>query len=79
MIVALGALAVYFGLLGFSLQRRPRGNPAGGWLAVFCAYSIVLMAFHALILGNRLPENLFPFELQLRIIGFMISVLVSRS
>lgn len=74
MIIALGALAVYFGLLGFSVQRRPRGNPAGVWLAIFCAYSAVLMALHALILGNRLPENLFPIALQLRVIGFMISI-----
>ena len=74
MIIALGALAVYIGLLGFSVQRRPRGNPAGGWLAIFCAYSALLMALHALVLGNRLPDELFPIALQLRVIGFMISV-----
>src|SRR5689334_23343044 len=74
MIIALGALAVYFGLLGFSVQRRPRGNPAGLWLALYCAYSVILMALHALILGERLPPSLLPFALHFRIIGFMISV-----
>lgn len=74
MIVALGAVAIYLGLLGFSLQRRPKGSRAGTWLAIFCAYSIILMAVHTLILGNRLPEALASFSLIFRITGFMISV-----
>ena len=73
MIVALALAGGYLALLGITLYRRTRRNPAESWLIAFCAYSVVLFGLHGLIKGGILifPET-FPASL-IMLLGFMIS------
>ncbi|NDJ53114.1 MAG: GAF domain-containing protein [Chloroflexi bacterium] len=48
-IVAAVIAAVYLVLLGITLQRRTRRDPAEGWLLLFSGYSALLMGAHAVI------------------------------
>jgi len=74
MIVPLALAGGYLGLLGITLYRRTRRNPAESWLIAFCAYSAGLLGLHGLIRGNILilPEA-FPGTLVM-LLGFTISV-----
>lgn len=74
MIGALVLAGGYLALLGITLYRRTRRNPAESWLIAFCAYSAALMGLHGLIRGNILIlPDAFPATLVM-LLGFTISV-----
>ncbi len=74
MIVALVAAGIYLGLAGFAFQGRQKGTSVGGWLVIYCLYSLILMGLHALILGDRITIPTPPGSQTIILLGFILGV-----